>query len=179
MYRICTAEVCVRSSVRTSSGRPVSPFTGVREIERVLHVARGMFGRHVQRVEAVPLVFDFRPFDDGESHAREDGFHAIAHERQRMATTEPRLATRQGDVEARSLERCALGRRANGFGRLFDALLDVGFETIGAGAALATLFRRDRPEVLQKPRDQSVFAPEVAIADRLHVASLDRALQAR
>ena len=43
-----------------------------REIQRVLHVARGMLGRHVQRVEAVPLVFDLRAFDDGEAHARED-----------------------------------------------------------------------------------------------------------
>ena len=31
-----------------------------------------MLGRHVQRVEAVPLVFDLGPFDDRESHARED-----------------------------------------------------------------------------------------------------------
>ena len=47
-----------------------------REIERVLHVARWMLGGHVQRVEAVPLVFDFRAFDDGEAHAREDLLHA-------------------------------------------------------------------------------------------------------
>ena len=59
-----------------------------REVQRVLHVARGMLGRHVQRVEAVPLVFDLRTFDDGEAHAREDGFHAIAHDGQRMAMAE-------------------------------------------------------------------------------------------
>ena len=31
-----------------------------------------MLGRHVQRVEAVPLVLDLGPFDDREPHARED-----------------------------------------------------------------------------------------------------------
>ena len=71
----------MRSSVRTSSARPVSPGTGDAEIQRVLHVARRVIGRHVQRVEAVPLVLDLRAFDDREAHAREDGFHPIADER--------------------------------------------------------------------------------------------------
>ena len=39
-----------------------------------------MLGRHVQRVEAVPLVLDLGPFDDREAHAREDLFHLLAHD---------------------------------------------------------------------------------------------------
>ena len=47
-----------------------------REVQRVLHVARGMLGRHVQRFEVVAVVFDLGPFDDEEAHAREDRFDA-------------------------------------------------------------------------------------------------------
>ena len=70
-----------------------------RQIQRVLHVARGMLGRHVQRVEAVPLVLDLGTFDDREAHAREDVFHAIAHDGQRMPVAERRAAARQRDVD--------------------------------------------------------------------------------
>ncbi len=51
---------------------------GGREIERVLHVARGMLGRHVERFEVVIVVFELGAFDDQEAEAREDGFDALA-----------------------------------------------------------------------------------------------------
>ena len=91
----------VRAQQRPDDRRGVRfrPCTGVREIQRVLHVARGMLGRHVQRVEAVPLVFDLRAFDDREAHAREDVFHAVAHERQRMAMAERAAGAGQRDVD--------------------------------------------------------------------------------
>ena len=50
----------MRSSV---AGRP-RPANLARQVQRVLHVARGMLGRHVQRVEVVPLVLDLRALDD-------------------------------------------------------------------------------------------------------------------
>ena len=82
-------------------GRPLSPWNRRGQIQRVLHVARGMLGRHVERIEAVPLVLDLGPFDDGEPHAREDGFHALAHECQRMPVAEARHRPGQRDVDTR------------------------------------------------------------------------------
>src|SRR5262245_42935247 len=129
-----------------------------------------MLGRHVERVEAMPLVLDFRAFDDGEAHAGKDRFHAIAYERQRMAAAERGLTAGQRHVEAGALERRAFGRFAAGFSGLVDLLLDVGLESIGAGAPLTTFLRRNRPEVLQQACDQSVFASQITIADGLYVA---------
>jgi hypothetical protein len=70
------------------------------EVEGVLHVARRVLGRHVQRVEAVPLVLDLRPLDDGEAHAREDLLHPVAHDGQRMPVAEPRPASWKRHVDA-------------------------------------------------------------------------------
>src|SRR6185295_6737450 len=42
------------------------------EVERVLHVARGMIGRHVERLEVVEVVLDLRAFENLVAHVRED-----------------------------------------------------------------------------------------------------------
>ena len=60
-------EVCVRSSV---AGEPAAERDRRREVERVLHVARGMLRRHVERFEVVVVVLELGPFDDEEAHAR-------------------------------------------------------------------------------------------------------------
>ena len=60
-----------------------------------------MLGRHVQRVEAVPLVLDLGPFDDREPHAREDLFDPVADDGERMAVAEQRRAAGQRHVDAR------------------------------------------------------------------------------
>ena len=102
----------MRSSVRRSSaGRVALDRRG--EVQRVLHVARGMLGRHVQRVEAVPLVLDLGTFDDREAHAREDVFHAIAHDGERMAVAE-RAASRPGSVTSTASRRRRGGRGRSG-----------------------------------------------------------------
>ena len=76
----------MRSSVR---GAPAVEARQRRaEIQRVLHVAGGMLRRHVQRIEAVPFVFDLRAFDDREPHAREDLLQTVADGRQGMAMAE-------------------------------------------------------------------------------------------
>ena len=126
----------MRSSVRRSSAALESPRKRRGQIQRVLHVARGMLGRHVQRVEAVPLVFDLRTFDDGETHAREDGFHAFADERERMAMAERGRAARQRDVD-RAGWTCARARRDSSERRpaRFDRLLQF----VGEAADLALL----------------------------------------
>ena len=48
------------------------------EVERVLHVARGMLRRHVERFEVVVVVFELGPLDDEEAEAGEDGLDLLA-----------------------------------------------------------------------------------------------------
>src|SRR5207253_57552 len=84
------------------------------------HVARRMFGRHVQRVEAVPLVLDFRTFDDGEAHAREDLFEPIADDGEWMAMPERRQAPGERDVDRAG--------RSGGRGGVLSVLRPAGFD---------------------------------------------------
>ena len=46
-----------------------------RKIQRVLHVARRMLRRHVERFEVVVVVLDFGPFEHLVAEACEDALH--------------------------------------------------------------------------------------------------------
>ena len=71
----------------------------LREIQRVLHVARRVVGRHVERFEVVIVVLDLRAFEDLIAEAREDLLHLLAHQAERMAIAEHRRAAGQRDVD--------------------------------------------------------------------------------
>ena len=60
MVRICTGEVCVRSSVSAATWK------------RVLHVARGMIVGEVQRREVVVVRLDLGPLRHREAEPLED-----------------------------------------------------------------------------------------------------------
>ena len=72
MVRTCTGEVWVRSTWLRAVGLR-------RDIERVLHLARGMVGRDVQLGEIVIVIFDVRAFGDGETQIGEDGGDLVQH----------------------------------------------------------------------------------------------------
>ena len=68
-------EVWVRRSV---AGRPGERPHRRLQVERVLHVARGVLGRHVEGFEVVVVVFELGTFDDEEAEAGEDRLDALA-----------------------------------------------------------------------------------------------------
>ena len=72
MVRTCTGEVCVRSTCR-------EPSACGRHIERVVHLPRGMIRRDVQLGEIVVVVFDVRPFGDGETQIGENRGDLVQH----------------------------------------------------------------------------------------------------
>jgi hypothetical protein len=127
----------------------------------------------------VPLVFDFRSFHDREAHAREDVFQLIADDRERVAVAEGRHATRQGDVDPIPRHRRARQRFPDRVAGIGEPLLDVALEVVGLGAALAAFVRGRRGQILQQPGDNSIFAAEVPIAERLNVARLGGRAQLR
>ena len=117
MVRICTGEVCVRSSRRSRCGRRSCP-----AMNSVSWVSRaGMVGRKVQRLEIVVVAFDLRPFGDRITHGDEDGDDLVHRAQHRMAHAELAVNAGQGHVDA-------LGGK-------------LGF---GAGAGYPLLRRRDR-----------------------------------
>ncbi len=82
-----------------------------------------MLGRHVQRFEVVPVVFELRAVDDLVAHAGEDVLDALAHEGERVAAAGRRHAAGQRDVDRARRRR---GRGELGFARVerdFDFLL--------------------------------------------------------
>ena len=125
-----------------------------------------MLGRHVQRVEAVPLVLDFRSFDDGKTHAREDLFHAIADDGERVAMPEQRRAAWERDVN-RVAGRRVRARRCDVRG---PARLDRLLQIVGEAADGFLLVRRRARDLLHPRRDDAVLAAEKPIAQRLGVA---------
>ena len=92
--RICTGEVCVRSSM------PLAVRLRVEE-ERVVHLARRMADREIERGEIVVVGLDVRPFGDREAEVGEDRGDLVDHLADRMdaAGLERRGAHRQRDVD--------------------------------------------------------------------------------
>ena len=78
------ARTCASGSRASMCAPHVPPTIGALEVERVLHVARGMIRRHVERFEVVVVVFDLRAFEDLVAHAGEDVLDLLAHAHQRV-----------------------------------------------------------------------------------------------
>ena len=135
------------------------------QIQCVLHVARGMLGRHVQRVEAVPVVFGLGALDHGEAHAREDGFELVANDGQGVPVAEQRDAAGQGDVDA-------AGRRRGlrGFGVLGPACVDRLLQLVGVPPDVFLLIGGRSANQLHPRGDDAVLAAEIAVADGGRIA---------
>ena len=139
-------DVCVRRSV--AGGAPPRAGHRRREVQRVLHVARGMLRRHVERFEVVVIVLELRPLDDQETHAEEDRLDALAQERQRMPVPEERRASRQRDVD-RVARRAARGRLRQALGQRG---VDVLLELVRVAAEGGTDVGRRRRDLFQQRR---------------------------
>ena len=77
IVRTCTGEVCVRRTWLRAVGLP-------GDIERVVHLPRGMIGGDVELGEIVVVEFDVRPFGDREPQIGEDRRHFVQHLAHRM-----------------------------------------------------------------------------------------------
>ena len=114
------------------------PAIGTLEIERVLHVAGRMVGRHVERFEVVIVVFDFGAFENLVAHAREDVLDLLTHLHERMHAPERQPSAGQRHVHraGRHLRRLQFLRRVGE--RRFDLLL----QRVDERAELALGLRR-------------------------------------
>ena len=135
------------------------------QVQRVLHVARGMIRRHVERFEVVVVVLDLGAFEHLVAEAREDLDHFIANQAERMAMAELRHAAGQRDVDGvggparRGERRLALGERG------FDFLLEL----VGALAERFLLLGRRGLERLHEGGGPAVVAADPARAQRLQL----------
>ena len=96
----------------------------IGRVEGVLHVARGMVGRHVQVAEVQLVGDDVRAAVGLEAHVAEDARNAAHDQGRRVEAAELRSAARQGDVE---LVGVRIGR-CGGAPECFLALLESSLE---------------------------------------------------
>jgi hypothetical protein len=119
------------------------------EVQRVLHVARGMVRRHVQRFEIVEIVLDLRPLEDLVAHAAEDVLDLLPHSHQRMDPANGNLTAGECHVD------CASGwpRRLDSGALLLQRRLHVLLERVDGGAVRGAFIRGTRPEFLHQAGD--------------------------
>ena len=96
MVRICTGEVCVRSSRRSRCGF----FSWSGDEDRVLRVARGMVRRKIQRLEVVVVGFDLRAFGNRVAEIAEDGDDLVHRADDGMLRAQRTANAGEGDVDA-------------------------------------------------------------------------------
>ena len=135
----------------------VSVFIG-RQVERVVILARGVFGGNVECGEIVEIGLDMRAFGDGETHLAEDRDHLVDGLADRVDTAFGRRARRQRDVDA-ILGKAGIQRRC--FENLFTRV-DCGGNGILDGiqllAGIAALFRRQLADPLDHSGDRTGLA---------------------
>jgi hypothetical protein len=122
-----------------------------------------MFGRHVERFEVVPVVFEFGAVDDLVAHAGEDVFDPFTDVGERMAPARKGDAAWQGDVDG-------AGRRRRGRERRF-ARVECGFdfllERVGLRAEHAPFVGRRGADGLEERRDLALLTAQVLVTNGL------------
>ena len=71
----------------------------LRDIERVLHIARGVILRQIQRFEVEVVALDLGSLLDGKAHLQEDLLDAVQRDRERVQMPHGRRPPRQGHVD--------------------------------------------------------------------------------
>src|SRR5262249_13011349 len=135
---------------------------GGSEIERVLHVARGVIARHVELFEIVRIVLELRTLNNEEPHPGEDRFDALSEKRQRMAVSQRGLPS--GKSQVNGPRRALVGARGS------DSLVELRFnlllEIVGEFAQSRTCLRWCGPQRLEEPGNKPALACKIAIPHR-------------
>jgi hypothetical protein len=149
--------------------RGVGPQQGaLADVERVLHVARGVVAWNVERLEVVVVALDLRTLGHREAEPCEDGDDLVVHAGQRVERSVRRPAARQREVEPRSPAfGLALGLERRGELGVQERL-ERALGLVGGRADERPLLGGERAERAQELR-QLTLAAEHADTDPLEV----------
>jgi len=145
---------------------PRAAGNGRVEVQRVLHVARGMVGRHVECFEIVIVVFDFGAFEDLVAHARENILDLLTDAHERMHASDGDLPAGERDVDGAGGWTRGIDRGA----RVAYRGLDIGLERVDEPAEFPALFGGNGPEALEQRRHQAVASAQKVVVQRLEIA---------
>ena len=145
-----------------------------REEERVVHLARRMAGREVERGEIVVVGLDVGTFGDREAHIGEDRGDFVDDLADRMdaAPFGGRLAHRQRHIHLLGGEPCLDGGVAQIGLAGGDGICDAGLQAVDGRPCRLAFLRAHRSQRLQPLRDRAL------LAERRHAHRLDRGLVA-
>src|SRR3954471_1061080 len=129
----------------------------VRKIERVVHRARGMVLRLVERGEVIVIGLDFRTVGDFEAERMKKRLDALERAHDGVYGADLAPAAGQGDVERFFLETRIELARLNRFATRAERLFETILGDVEARAHRGTLFRRQLAERLAKLGDHTGF----------------------
>ena len=135
------------------------------EVERVLHVARRVIRRHVERLEVVVVVLGLGAFEHLEAHAREDRLDPFAQDGQRMPMAEG-VAARKRDVDGVGGGGASSALRASRRGAASISLLEL----VGEAAEQRPLVGRRRATCFISAVTGAALAAEISVANGLEIA---------
>ena len=115
-----------------------------RDVERVLHRARGMVRRDVEGLEVVPVVLDLRTAHDTEPERREDVHDLAFDQRERVQGPRARTSSGERDVDPVGGELRFLRDRPELGPTRVEGLLEVRADLVHARADLAAVVARQR-----------------------------------
>ena len=122
----------------------------LRQEVRILHVARRVVRREVQRFVVVVVGLDLRAFGNGEAHLPQDGEHLVHRHRDGMEPAERLSSARQSRVELPFDGLRARDPLPRGLKRLGNELPYLRT----TGSELRTLVGSDLPDALHDPRQR-------------------------
>jgi hypothetical protein len=148
------------------------PALGRAHEEGVLHVARGVIRREVQRLEVEPVELDLGPVPRAEAEALEHGLELADDARDRVErAARHRAAARQRQIELVPPQLgLALGGCDRGDARV-DVRLPRGADLVEQAAARALLVGRELAEAAEE-RGELAALPEGARLDELELGEL-------
>ncbi len=146
--------------------------------KRVLHLARRMVGRKIERLEVVEIVLDILGRDDLEAHRGENIEHLLHHQGQRMKPAARDARAGKGHVQARLCERALERGRAQALLERVDTVFDLAFYLVDELADSRAFFGRDLAHAAHHVR-QFAAASEHAHAHRLDLFGAGAVAQLR
>src|SRR5699024_5001606 len=130
----------------------------VRQVEGVMHGARRMMRRKIQRLEIVVIVLDLRPGSNLETQPLENIEQTIEGAIDRMTAARIDRAPRQGDVDGLRVQ-ARVEALARQHGAAFaDGLFERMLGAVDLLTSLTPLFRRQLPQTLELCGERPLLA---------------------
>ena len=135
----------------------LAPLVGA-EIEGVVHLARRVLRRDIERREIVEVVLDVGPFDDAEAHVGENRDQLIQHLADRVNGAVRLRAGRQRDIHPRGRKALVQGGAFHCRAARVEGIGEPALDLVELGAGLLARVDIEPAEALHRLRERRFLA---------------------